>query len=479
MERPVRQVIISLDGRATLIIPPGALPDHVEPSDLTLEAIADPTITFSPDGEAPLAAYRLRPAGVELQAPVKLTLRISFEQAAEGLYAFHVSGDEIEPISDIEMATNPESETAVASIQLPRFDEIYWWRFGLFSTRFETTYLQVVVGEWFAATATVTSGAGRKISGRHRDAGVTFEVGPADESWSLTGTFRAGQSVADTVAHEEADVQPSLAIDRPALSSMSTGTFTVEQQFDCIYQTGRTGQGGSRIWYEAVVEFQEEFRSTGRGPGAETRVDHRPARAKSLVFLHVDCFLVGSPPRLEPPPATASTPASEPVAQAGSARSFGDGTHVVGMDLEPGLYRTADGPTLCYWERRSSFVPILDAIIAYDFGPRPRIAEIKTSDFAFLSNNCGPWAPAVDPVRDSPMAPLGSGTYIVGLDVTPGAWRAANALSSCNWKRLAGFSGDPEHVIAADSGTGPHVVAIIDADVGFSSSGCGTWEFAP
>ena len=304
---PVRHVIISLDGRATLLIPGGALPDGVAPRDLTLEVIADPALVFSPGRTAPLAAYRLLPAGIELREPVRLTLRVPFEQASEGLYAFHVSGDEIEPVADIELETNPETDTVAASIQLSRFDEVYWWRFGLFSVRFQTTYLEVPLGDSFTVIATVDRGPEPTISGRHEPSGATFDVSASDEPWTLSGTFFAGQPVAEVLVHLTADVSPTLVRDLPPPTSVSTDTFTVEQRFECQRETGsRTGRGGARVWYEAVISFPEAFQVTSTQRGRENRPDLQTVTARTLTVLHLDCVPPGIP--LSEPPPTESAP---------------------------------------------------------------------------------------------------------------------------------------------------------------------------
>lgn len=80
-------------------------------------------------------------------------------------------------------------------------------------------------------------------------------------------------------------------------------------------------------------------------------------------------------------------------------------------------------------------------------------------------------------VANSPATPVsafGDGTYIVGADITAGTYRAAGS-PACFWARLSGFGGTPSETIANDFGhTGP-IVTISPTDVGFKTSGCGTW----
>lgn len=72
---------------------------------------------------------------------------------------------------------------------------------------------------------------------------------------------------------------------------------------------------------------------------------------------------------------------------------FGDGTYVVGEDIEPGRY-SAPGGELCYWERLSGFGGTFDEIIANNISEGPATVEIAASDAGFTTNGCGTWTPA-------------------------------------------------------------------------------------
>ncbi len=70
---------------------------------------------------------------------------------------------------------------------------------------------------------------------------------------------------------------------------------------------------------------------------------------------------------------------------------FGDGTWVVGEDIEPGVYRN-EGGTSCYWERLSGLSGEFGDIIANDNPDGPAVVEIASSDTAFSSQRCGTWS---------------------------------------------------------------------------------------
>jgi len=70
---------------------------------------------------------------------------------------------------------------------------------------------------------------------------------------------------------------------------------------------------------------------------------------------------------------------------------------------------------------------------------------------------------------------FGDGKFVIGQDIGPGTYRAANPSQGCYWERLSGFSGEFGDIIANNFTAAPDVVTIAPSDVGFSSEGCGTW----
>lgn len=69
---------------------------------------------------------------------------------------------------------------------------------------------------------------------------------------------------------------------------------------------------------------------------------------------------------------------------------FGDGTWVIGEDIEAGTYRN-DGGSWCYWERLSGLSGEFGDIIANGLPDGQAVVEIASSDAAFSSNGCGTW----------------------------------------------------------------------------------------
>ena len=74
-----------------------------------------------------------------------------------------------------------------------------------------------------------------------------------------------------------------------------------------------------------------------------------------------------------------------------STTSFGQGTFIVGTDMDPGTYQSSKGKS-CYWERLSGFSGEFDDIIANDFLSGGRaIVTIEPGDVGFHSSRCGTW----------------------------------------------------------------------------------------
>jgi hypothetical protein len=173
-----------------------------------------------------------------------------------------------------------------------------------------------------------------------------------------------------------------------------------------------------------------------------------------------------------PRPAALAPPAAPQVVAAPG--SFTNGTKLIGIDIQPGTYRTRTPSEGCYWARLSGLSGGLSGIIANDNTDGPAIVVIAPTDKGFQSSRCSTWTVDMSPITSSPTAPFkGDGTYIVSVDIAPGTWRS-NSSDSCYWARLSGFAGvGVRQVLANNNGVG--VVTILPTDKGFETSRCGTW----
>ncbi len=106
-------------------------------------------------------------------------------------------------------------------------------------------------------------------------------------------------------------------------------------------------------------------------------------------------------------------------------------------------------------------------------------APVPTADLAAPAIDAPDTAddPAVEPPAPAaPASTFGEGTHRVGVDIAPGTYRSPGG-DLCYWERQASFgSGDVEDIIANEISTGGQVVVTIEpSDMGFKTSGCGTF----
>jgi preprotein translocase subunit SecG len=156
-----------------------------------------------------------------------------------------------------------------------------------------------------------------------------------------------------------------------------------------------------------------------------------------------------------------------------SNASFGDGTHRVGEDIQPGTYRTREGSSGCYYARLSGFGGGAEEILSNEVTDAPSIVTIEPTDAGFQSRRCGTWTQDLSPITTSTTS-FEDGTYFVGTDIEPGTYRSSGS-SGCYYARLAGFSGGFENLIANEVTDTPSIVTIESTDAGFQSKKCGTW----
>lgn len=181
-------------------------------------------------------------------------------------------------------------------------------------------------------------------------------------------------------------------------------------------------------------------------------------------------------PTPEPTPRPTPKPTPEPTPV---VATFGSGDLIVGVDVDPGTYRTRTTASFCYWERLSGFGGTLDEIIANGTGGGYFVVTIGEGDAGFSSSGCGTWSADLSAVTDDTAAPITEdGIYIVGEDLAPGTWRSSGGSGfGCYAARLSGFGGTLEDIISNEiASEGGLIINIAASDRGFETTGCGTWE---
>lgn len=172
-------------------------------------------------------------------------------------------------------------------------------------------------------------------------------------------------------------------------------------------------------------------------------------------------------------PAPAPPPTDPPPPPPEALGGFGNGSFVVGQDIQPGVYITEAGYN-CYWERRSGTGGTLDEINANDNAAGHAIVEILSSDVGFHSSGCDGWVPYVPP--PAPATTFGDGDWAVGEQVVPGTYRADPPGDLCYWERASGFTHDLIHeVITNEFAESDSSTITINAGERFTTRDCGEW----
>lgn len=161
-------------------------------------------------------------------------------------------------------------------------------------------------------------------------------------------------------------------------------------------------------------------------------------------------------------------------------RTFSDGTFEVGVDIEPGTYIASDPQqSTCKWRRLSDFTWTSGTIVETKASGQ-KIVTIRENDVGFASYGCGEWnvfvAEKSTPVEPPPSR-FSGGSYVVGIHIEPGTYYSVPRRGGgCRWRRVTGFSGDPDETITSGESDDRWIVTINADDVGFVTHGCGIWR---
>ena len=206
-----------------------------------------------------------------------------------------------------------------------------------------------------------------------------------------------------------------------------------------------------------------------------------PATTTATTLSPTTTAAPGSPTTAPATPTTttaaATTTTAAPTTTTLPEPAFGPGTHVVGEDVQPGVYETGivEGLRSCYWERLSGLSGQLEDIIANGNVANHDVVEIMEGDAGF-GTDCDAWYRLTE--RDPLLTEIPEGKWVLGSHITPGTYEAAGG-DTCYWERLSGLSGTSDDIIANELPSGQAVVEIADEDVAFNSTECGEWAPRP
>lgn len=156
-----------------------------------------------------------------------------------------------------------------------------------------------------------------------------------------------------------------------------------------------------------------------------------------------------------------------------SLEAFGDGTHIVGTDVDPGRYEIIEPGPGCSWERLNGLSGEYQDLLAGGNPQHRVIVDIPADDVAFASADCGTWS-EYQPFDES-LETFGPGTWAVGEQVVAGTYTAPGG-AGCFWALLTSFDGEQTSIRSvARPPAGTVTVTVQPSDIGFVSDYCGVF----
>ncbi|MBO0611129.1 S8 family serine peptidase [Myceligenerans salitolerans] len=142
-----------------------------------------------------------------------------------------------------------------------------------------------------------------------------------------------------------------------------------------------------------------------------------------------------------------------------------------------GTYTAKAGSSLCTWERWASETNRLGV----DYGSGPRVATVKSSDWAFWSEGCGTWTKYYPGMVKARSTTWSNGVWILGDQLQRGTYVTAGPSvdggSPCYYAILDETTGNRSgaHVIRSGTATEPMTVTIPSGARAFETAGC-SWK---
>ena len=169
-------------------------------------------------------------------------------------------------------------------------------------------------------------------------------------------------------------------------------------------------------------------------------------------------------PTIQPQSAAPATALPTPSSEA--AGVIGPGTHLVGIDIAPGVYvGQAHEGVLCTWQRLNSLRGDSESISAVDEHKGQFYVEILADDLAF-ETNCELSPIESVPARAELLKSVPAGMYMVGVDISPELYKGETAESSfCRWERLSSLAGESGSTVAFGTPEGAYFVVVTASDV--------------
>ncbi|MDR7383573.1 S8 family serine peptidase [Promicromonospora iranensis] len=154
-----------------------------------------------------------------------------------------------------------------------------------------------------------------------------------------------------------------------------------------------------------------------------------------------------------------------------------NGGYLVGSgSVAAGTYVAAAGSRSCAWTRESR-----SAVLGADFGSGQRIATVKSTDYGFWSDSCGPWAKYYSGMTKPRTSTAANGVYVLGDQLQRGVYvttgPADPAAGVCYYAVINEFTGLESRANLASYGEAadPRTITLPSGAKGFETLNC-TWR---
>ncbi len=158
-----------------------------------------------------------------------------------------------------------------------------------------------------------------------------------------------------------------------------------------------------------------------------------------------------------------STPAPTPTEEVEGLVT--EGTHLVGTDIEPGIYAglAGEGMDTCYWARLSNLTG-QDDILANANAEGLYYVEVLPTDAA-LNTRCELLPLDKVPTQEVSSDAISAGTYLVGRDIEAGIYvgLAGEGIDTCYWARLSNLTGQDD-ILANENAEGLYYIEVLPSD---------------
>jgi len=277
--------VVASDGTTTLAISESALPPGASLDDVRITARMAEEIKTPEGAVAPVASIVMEPDGLVLNEPAFLSVELPIESATSPLSVLHVSGDQVELITDLALEFDPAGEFVTVTFPVEHFSQARVYSSRAHFTVEVTEPEQRVIGDSFEVRVTVTANREPiEVSWAYDiiEPGVYGSFGPlgppsrtyemTDSDWTISGTMNAS-----------GPLEPALREDAPPPTLLYGDTYTADITLTCA----RSGYG--RYYYAPKMEFERLETSIDDGQPTYDWGGPKPATATAAAFGAVSC----------------------------------------------------------------------------------------------------------------------------------------------------------------------------------------------